>query len=106
MSHRWPPHYQDKPIPKSARVLMGMLIVPPHLPPGVLAFMEQEYRGLLWPPASRDGFRRYAREFAWESDGRVLHYRIIDTPSLRQGSEGNGRAQPVAPEVPDGNAAH
>jgi hypothetical protein len=71
--------------PLSNRVLTGTLDVPKGLPPGVLAFMDQEFREILWPPAKAEGYARLSREFRWSNAGRTLHYRIVDVPINPEG---------------------
>jgi hypothetical protein len=79
ISYAWPPFTdrEGRPLPETAMLTRGALLVPKHLPLGVLAYMDQEYRSILWP-SLLPGYRRLARQFAWEDSGRVLHYRIVD----------------------------
>ncbi len=86
VKHSWPPHFQDKPIHPSVRVLTGCIALPPELPSGILAYVEADSRfhRTLWPPCRADGYQRYGRQFHWEDGGRTLHYRIIDLPASRE----------------------
>ena len=82
--HDWPDLINgEQPVPKNAHVQTGVLLVPSHLPRGVLAYMDQEYRAILWPPCRIKGLLRFSREFVWAEGGRVLFYRIVDTPMER-----------------------
>ena len=84
----WKPgYYEGKRIPTTATVYEGALTVPAYLPPHHLAYMEQEFRSVLWPPAKQLERERVSREFRWDNDGRQLHYRIIDMPITRRKEE-------------------
>lgn len=99
--HVWPTLYEGRPIPREALIQQGTLLVPTHLPAGILAYMEVEYRENLWPEV-RDGYRRWVRRFAWDWHGRALHYQLIDLPvNLRlpqDAEEGESHALRLQPE--------
>jgi hypothetical protein len=80
LKHDWPKDFKGKLLGPRNLIVEGCLAVPNHLPSGILAYMEVEFREILWP-AKRTGFARIGREFEWEQAGRVLFYRIIYIPA-------------------------
>lgn len=70
-------------IPVFAAITTGSIELPWFIRSYHLTAVEEVFRNRLWPPLAR-GMVRFGRQFRWSDDGRILYYRIIDTPGKSQ----------------------
>lgn len=83
INYDWPPTWNGKLIPPKVRVTTGSILLPSNMIPNKIenqSQMEILFHDQLWPPCKADGYQRIGRELCWTDGGRVLHYRILDTP--------------------------